>query len=163
VHIRSFSKSLGPDLRLAAVGGAGDVVDAVANRRLLGPGWSSRILQLVLVHLLRDDATPAVLAAARHAYDERRRRLSAALTAAGVDHPDGDGINVWVAVEDERAALVLLASRGIGAAPGTPFLTRTDRDHLRLTLSRLRDDDADHVAGVLVEAAGHPRARMGTR
>ena len=57
MHIRSFSKSHGPDLRLAAVGGAGDVVTAVANRRLLGPGWSSRILQAVLLELLRDPAT----------------------------------------------------------------------------------------------------------
>ncbi len=163
VHIRSFSKSHGPDLRLAAVGGAGDVVDAVANRRLLGPGWSSRILQLVLVHLLQSDETPALLAAARATYDDRRRRLSEVLTAAGVDHPGGDGINVWIAVEDERAALVQLASQGIGAAPGTPFLTRPDRDHLRLTLSRLRDDDIEHVAAVLVDAARHPRARIGTR
>ena len=38
VHIRSYSKSHGPDLRLAAVGGAGDVVTAMADRRLLGPG-----------------------------------------------------------------------------------------------------------------------------
>ena len=61
VHIRSFSKSHGPDLRLAAVGGAGEVVTAVANRRMLGPGWSSRILQAVLVELLRDPATAATL------------------------------------------------------------------------------------------------------
>ena len=56
VHIRSYSKSHGPDLRLAAVGGAGDVVTAVANRRLLGPGWSSRILQAVLLEMLDDSA-----------------------------------------------------------------------------------------------------------
>ena len=60
MHIRSYSKSHGPDLRLAAVGGAGDVVDPVANRRLLGPGWSSRILQAVLVELLRDPTTADV-------------------------------------------------------------------------------------------------------
>ena len=65
MHIRSFSKSHGPDLRLAAVGGAGDVVTAVANRRLLGPGWSSRILQALLLELLQDPATPAVMEAAR--------------------------------------------------------------------------------------------------
>ena len=72
VHVRSFSKSHGPDLRLAAVGGAGDVVAQVANRRLLGPGWSSRILQSVLLELLRDPGTPAVLAAAARAYARRR-------------------------------------------------------------------------------------------
>jgi DNA-binding transcriptional MocR family regulator len=163
VHIRSYSKSHGPDLRLAAVGGAGDVVEAVANRRLLGPGWSSRILQLVLVHLLENPATATTLGAARATYDDRRRRVSSALDAAGIEHPDGDGISMWVAVDDERAALVLLASRGIGAAPGTPFLTRADRDYLRLTISHLRDDDVDHVCDVLVEAAGHPRARTGMR
>jgi hypothetical protein len=34
---------------LVAVDGVGDVVDAMANRRILGPGWSRRILQSVLV------------------------------------------------------------------------------------------------------------------
>ena len=68
VHIRSFSKSHGPDLRLAAVGGAGDIVSAIANRRLLGPGWSSRILQSVLLELLRDPATGDSLAHARASY-----------------------------------------------------------------------------------------------
>ncbi len=62
VHIRSFSKSHGPDLRLAAVGGAGDVITAVANRRLLGPGWSSRILQAVLLALLDDRSVIARVA-----------------------------------------------------------------------------------------------------
>ena len=74
VHIRSYSKSHGPDLRLAAVGGAGDVVTAVANRRLLGPGWSSRILQALLLELLQDPATPEVMATA----------------ASGVRAPPGD-------------------------------------------------------------------------
>ena len=163
VHVRSFSKSHGPDLRLAAVGGAGEVVEAVANRRLLGPGWSSRILQHVLVQLLDSDETRQTLAAARATYDARRAALSDVLRGAGIEHPDGDGINMWVAVEDERAALVLLASHGIGAAPGAPFQTRPDRDFLRLTIGRLHERDIDHVAGVLVEAAGHPRARTETR
>ena len=74
VHIRSFSKSHGPDLRLAAVGGAGEVVTAVENRRLLGPGWSSRILQSVLLELIRHPGTDDILDAARHTYADRRRR-----------------------------------------------------------------------------------------
>ncbi len=74
VHVRSYSKSHGPDLRLAAVGGSGDIVTAVANRRLLGPGWSSRILQAVLVELLRDPATAHTLARAREVYGARARR-----------------------------------------------------------------------------------------
>ena len=163
VHIRSFSKSHGPDLRLAAVGGAGDIIETLANRRILGPGWSSRILQSVLLHLLRSDDTTDVLAVARSTYDARRRGVSAVLSRAGVGHPDGDGINMWVEVEDERSALVLLASRGIGAAPGTPFQTRPDQGFLRVTVGRVADDDIDHVGALLVEAAGHRPVRTGMR
>ena len=48
VHIRSYSKSHGPDLRIAAVGGSADVIDPMLARRMLGPGWTSRLLQAVL-------------------------------------------------------------------------------------------------------------------
>lgn len=156
VHIRSYSKSHGPDLRLAAVGGAGEIVASMMNRRLLGPGWSSRILQSVLVQLLCSDETADIMRRAREVYDARRARVTSALEAAEIGHSTGDGINLWMAVEDERSALVLLASRGVGSAPGTPFLTRPDRDFLRVTVGRLPDDDIDHVAQLLVEAAGHP-------
>ena len=52
VHVSGFSKSHGPDLRLAALGGPAALITAVADRRLLGPGWSSRLLQAVLLDLL---------------------------------------------------------------------------------------------------------------
>ncbi len=138
VHIRSFSKSHGPDLRLAAVGGAGAVVTAVENRRLLGPGWSSRILQSVLLGLIRHPAT-----ADTHGRGPRRvrrapsRAVSRVLVDKGVEVTGTDGINLWMAVEDERAAVVALAAQGIGVAPGTPFLVRPDSDHLRVTVGGL--------------------------
>jgi DNA-binding transcriptional MocR family regulator len=155
VHVRSFSKSHGPDLRLAAVGGAGHVVTAVENRRLLGPGWSSRILQSVLLELLRSPEVDHTLALARNAYSDRRKLVSAVLAAHDVPHPDGDGINLWMRVADERAALVRLAAQGIGAAPGGPFMVRPDHDHLRITVGSLTVDDAERVAELLVDAAGH--------
>lgn len=163
VHIRSFSKSHGPDLRLAAVGGAGDVVSAVENRRLLGPGWSSRILQGVLLELLRLPEVDDTLSFARQTYAERRKLVGAVLDAHGVPHPDGDGINLWMRVEDERAALVRLATQGIGAAPGAPFQVRADLDHLRITIAGVRTDDAERVAGLLVDAAGHLPSSAGAR
>jgi DNA-binding transcriptional MocR family regulator len=137
VHIRSFSKSHGPDLRLAAVGGAGSVVTAVENRRLLGPGWSSRILQSVLLGLIRHPATADTLETARLTYAQRRREVSQVLAEGGVDVTGTDGINLWMGVDDERAAVVALAAQGIGVAPGTPFLVRPDSDHLRVTVGAL--------------------------
>jgi DNA-binding transcriptional MocR family regulator len=162
VHIRSFSKSHGPDLRLAAVGGAGAVVSAVENRRLLGPGWSSRILQSVLLGLIRHPATADTLDVARAAYAERRREASRVLVDSGVEVTGTDGINLWMAVEDERAAVVALAAQGIGVAPGTPFLVRPDSDHLRTTVGVLSPERGlARVAGQLAAAAmlGGPRRR----
>jgi DNA-binding transcriptional MocR family regulator len=162
VHIRSYSKSHGPDLRLAAVGGAGDIVTAVTNRRLLGPGWSSRILQAVLVGLIRDPSTTDVMATARAAYTERRRRVCGVLDERGVGWTGTDGINLWVAVDDERSAVVALAARGIGVAPGAPFLARPDADHVRVTSGLLGDAGrAVEVAAALADAARPRVSRRG--
>lgn len=163
IHVRSFSKSHGPDLRLAAVGGAGDVVHAITNRRLLGPGWSSRILQAVLVAMLDDPDVVATLDVARDTYAVRRKHVTAVLADAGIDHADGDGINVWMRVTDERGALMRLAAAGIGSAPGTPFMVRHDDDRLRVTTGLIKDDDIPRVANLLAQAAGHITHHRTTR
>ena len=60
----------------------------------------------------------------------------AALDHRGVASAGTDGISLWLDVRDEQSALLTLASRGVGAAPGTPFLVSgspNGSDHLRLT------------------------------
>ena len=164
VHIRSFSKSHGPDLRLAAVGGASEIVERVVDRRLLGPGWSSRLLQAVLVQLLRDERTTAAIERARETYAERRATLCDALAQRNIAFTGEDGINLWVEVADERSALVTLAARGVGAAPGAPFLVYDEPSaFLRLTISHVRDGVGD-LADLLALAAGQGRnARLRPR
>ncbi len=138
VRILGFSKSHGPDLRLAAVGGPASIVDAVATRRLLGPGWSSRLLQCVLTDLLTDRESIKSVNAARREYARRRQALVAELRAAGIDAMGDDGINVWIPVAREPEALIALAARGIGAAPGEPFAVRGDSAaHIRVTIAAL--------------------------
>jgi len=162
VHIRSYSKSHGPDLRLAAVGGAGDVVSAVANRRLLGPGWSSRILQAVLLEMLDHQPTIDAVGAARVEYATRRNAVTEVLAAAGVGFTGTDGINLWIQVADERSALLTLAAQGIGAAPGEPFMVRDGAPSLRVTVGLIDDSIATYAAR-LAEAAGNQPARSGQR
>ncbi|GAC1603012.1 MAG: aminotransferase class I/II-fold pyridoxal phosphate-dependent enzyme [Acidimicrobiales bacterium] len=164
ILIRSFSKSHGPDLRLAAIGGAGDIVDRVISRRLLGPGWSSRILQTVLMESLRDQATIDRVGEARMRYAERRHLLSAALGERRVATTGSDGINLWVPVSDERAAQLTLAGYGIGVAPGGPFLVgQSSEDHLRVTVGQVRDG-FDELADLLATAASGPtRPHVGPR
>ncbi|HWG98142.1 MAG TPA: aminotransferase class I/II-fold pyridoxal phosphate-dependent enzyme [Pilimelia sp.] len=158
VHIRGFSKSHGPDLRLAALGGARDLVDRVVQRRLLGPAWSSRLLQAVLLDLLTDPASVAAVARAREVYADRRRRLTAALTRRGVAVTGADGINLWVAVPDESSALVTLAVHGVTAAPGSPFLSAPlPGDHVRVTCAAVRADFEWLADLIARSAAPHPR------
>ena len=153
VHVRSFSKSHGPDLRLAAMSGPGDVLAAVAARRQNGQGWSSRLLQRILLSLLTDDTARSAVAAARHEYARRRRVVVDELAAAGVAVGGTDGINIWVPVQDESAAIVQLASQGVGVTPGAPFTVRPSaQDHIRVTVGLLADRQAE-VAAQLAAAA----------
>jgi len=155
LHIRSYSKSHGPDLRIAAVGGSADLIDRLVERRMLGPGWTSRMLQSLLVELLTDRAAIDSVAHARDTYRRRQCDMAEALTSRGVDVKPADGINQWIPVVDERLALVSAAASGIGVAPGTPFIPSggvPDRDHVRVTVG-LVDDDVERVADCLAAAA----------
>jgi DNA-binding transcriptional MocR family regulator len=154
VHIRSFSKSHGPDLRLAAISGSAQHLDALAERRFLGQGWTSRLLQALLLDLLTQARSIKQVEQARRVYSDRRQRVVAALADRGVQVPGQDGLNIWLPVRDEAAALVRLASRGIGAAAGSPFAIRPDGGpHLRVTTGLLTRD-FDRVAGELADASG---------
>lgn len=121
VHVRSYSKSHGPDLRIAALGGPAAVLDRVIARRMLGPGWTSRLLQHLLVDLLTDGDAMDAVAQARRVYYARQRALTTALADLGIVVQPGDGINLWVPVADEPTALVRLEAAGIRVARGRPF------------------------------------------
>ena len=163
VRVRSYSKSHSPDLRTAAVGGAAEVIDPLMARRMLGPGWTSRILQGVLVHLLTDPEAIAAVATARTTYARRVGAFREALSAHGVASRPADGINVWVDVADERSALLMLAAAGIRVAPGSPFCVGAqDSAHVRITAGLL-PDDLDVIERVAAEVAAACAARPSAR
>ena len=149
VHIQSFSKSYGPDLRLAAMSGPTEIMSSLVDRRLLGPGWSSRLLQQVLLELLRDPATQATVARARETYTHRRHALVDALAEHGVQANAGDGINAWIRVRDEQTTLLAMATNGVGVAAGSPFtVSPLASHHVRVTAGLIRGDQ-QRVAGLL--------------
>ncbi len=164
VHLRSFSKSHGPDLRLAAMSGPAEVMAAVGTRRQVGQGWSSRLLQRILLSLLTDPEAVAEVARARDAYALRRTALTRALAERDLVIGGTDGLNIWVPVHDQGAAMVRLASEGIGVAPGSAFtLLPTRPDHVRVTAGLVPVGQAQEVAQALAVAARtsawRPRAR----
>jgi DNA-binding transcriptional MocR family regulator len=162
VLVRSYSKTHGPDLRLAAVGGPRSVVDPIVARRYLGQGWSSRLLQSILVDLLTTARSQAVVVRAQRTYADRTTAMADALAAHGVVVPGRDGINLWVPVADQSAALLHLAAAGVRAASGDPFwITPRGEAHLRITTSSI-DGGYDDLAR-LVAAAAHAGSWSGHR
>ena len=154
VHVRSFSKSHGPDLRIAALGGPAHIVEPLIARRMLGPGWTSRMTQNILLDLLTHSRSMDEVAEARRQYFGRQQRLTARLAAWGIDLPVPDGINLWLPVRDERAALAALAEADLRAAAGAPFHAGSDgAPHVRVTGGLVHPEDLEHVAGAIAAAS----------
>ena len=152
VYIRSFSKSHGPDLRLAAVGGPARLLDPIINRRHLGPSWTSRLLQGLLYDLLTNPETQRAVSQATESYSDLRDRFVAKLGGMGVSSHPGTGINVWIQAADEQRAVVSLAAQGIGVAPGRPFMVvPNETDFIRATISTI-GEDVDRIAGLVASA-----------
>ena len=153
VHVRSYAKTHGPDLRLAAVSGPATVLGEAIARRQLGQGWTSRLLQRLLLDLLTHPESVASVENARVVYADRRDRLIDALAQRGVECGGTDGLNVWVPVADEAAAVARLAARGIGVAPGSPFAVGPQLgQHLRVT-SALVSEGFEELAEAIADAA----------
>lgn len=163
LHVRSYSKSHGPDLRLAAVGGPADLVDLLVDYRFLGQAWTSRLLQAVLADLLTHDASINAVGRAREIYARRRAEMTSALAAEGVTVGGKDGLNIWVPVRDEAAALLRLATRGIGVSAGAPYWVGTPAaPHVRVTVG-LVTKDLPGVAAEIAAAALTGSGRSGPR
>jgi DNA-binding transcriptional MocR family regulator len=154
IHIRSFSKSHGPDLRIAALGGPAALVDPIVARRILGPGWTSRMLQAILHDLLTHPTSIAEVAHARQTYHSRQVELARQLGLSGRPTAVADGINTWLPVADQRAATVQLAAAGVRVAEGTPFLARDSApaQFIRVTAGMLGEDVATPAAALAAAA-----------
>jgi len=152
--VRSYSKSHGPDLRIAALGGPASIVDRIVARRMLGPAWTSRMVQTIVLDLLTSSQSLDEVGEARRQYMARQRTIVAELATHGLELAVPDGINLWLPVRNERAALLELAAAGIRVAGSTPFLASSDGDaFVRVTSGLVSPEDAPRVAAALAAAA----------
>ncbi|RLU80421.1 GntR family transcriptional regulator [Streptomyces griseocarneus] len=159
VVVRSVAKAYGPDLRLAVLTGDAVTVDRVRGRQRLGPGWVSRLLQDAVVHLWRTGAVDPVAVAA--SYGRRRNALVEALRERGVAAHGRSGMNVWLPVPDETAAVARLLHAGWAVAPGARFRLASPPG-VRLTVSPLAMHETGPVADALASATGPvPAGRHG--
>jgi DNA-binding transcriptional MocR family regulator len=151
--IRSVSKVLGPDLRLAMIAADPLTISRVAGRQLLGPGWVSHLLQQTVVALHADAAHRGLLRRAERLYASRRAALVAALAEHGIPAHGRSGLGVWIPVEEETAIVQALAERGWAVAPGERFRYRS-APGIRVTTTALRPAEASRLAGDIAAVAG---------
>lgn len=154
IHILSYSKTLGPDLRLAVLSSSKAIVEEIQSYRSFSAGWTSRVLQSAGAWLLRDPATHEIVARAGDIYAERRDSLSRALRERGIAVEDGKGLCNWIPVTSAQFAMVTLAARGIAVHPGTKF-SITPSNYIRVATGALTDR-CEEVADGIALASGPP-------
>jgi DNA-binding transcriptional MocR family regulator len=143
--LRSVSKSLGPDLRLAILAGDATTVARVEGRQSVGTGWVSHLLQDVVIALWSDAATEAVLKRAAETYTERREAVVRALAAHGIPARARSGLNVWVPVPEEAAVVTGLAHEGWAVRAGERYRLRSG-PAVRVTSATLAPREAERLA-----------------
>jgi DNA-binding transcriptional MocR family regulator len=150
--VRSVSKWLGPDLRLAVVAADESTLARVEGRHVLGPGWVSTIVQRLAVRLWDDP----VVASAAEVYRERREALAKLIDAV----PAPSGINLWIPVPDEFAAVHALRDDGWAVAAGAPYRL-SPGSAIRITTAALEPADAPRLAASIARAISPPRRTRG--
>jgi DNA-binding transcriptional MocR family regulator len=143
--VRSVSKALGPDLRLAMLAGDAATIARVEGRLALGIRWVSHLLQRTVAALLADKTVTRGLRDAERTYTARRRALQASLAERGVHSFGRSGMNLWVPVADENSAAAALLAAGFAVAEGARFRIRS-APAVRLTTATLSTEDAPRVA-----------------
>lgn len=157
--VRSVSKSLGPDLRLAVLAGDEATITRVAGRQALGTGWVSYQLQEMVADLWSDAGAARALTAAARAYASRGAALRAALAAHGIAATGRSGFTSWVPVADEDGVASALAAAGWAVAPGQRFRIAAPPG-IRISFARLAEADAPSFAADLARALRHRASRL---
>ncbi len=148
--VRSFSKTLSPDLRLAVMAGSPPLLAKIEGRHMLGPGWVSGVLQQLTHRLLADQRTGRLLARAQRTYRRRREALLQALGDRGVSAHGASGLNVYIPVQEEAAALQGLLARGWVLKPGAAYRLEST-PFIRVTTAALQPAAARRLAQDIAE------------
>ncbi|HEX8253839.1 MAG TPA: aminotransferase class I/II-fold pyridoxal phosphate-dependent enzyme [Thermoanaerobaculia bacterium] len=144
--VRSVSKWLGPDLRVAVLACDARTHSRVQGRQTLGVRWVSHILQRIVVGIWRDRVTQR----AGRVYTERRDALLHALSERGIAAHGASGLNVWIPVPEESATVQALVQRGWAVKAGERYRIASP-PAIRVTIATLEPRDAVQFANDLAD------------
>ena len=140
ITILGFSKSHGPDLRIAGVRGPKQIINALDARRRLGPAWTSEIIQRILAFHLANQASIDLVSRAREIYHRRLDVFVSGLDDVGIHTSSRDGLNVWVPTSSTSGLITDLARNSIVVSPGNPFFIKFENDNFVRVTTSCQDD-----------------------
>lgn len=154
--VRSFSKALGPDIRVAAV--ASDVATSKELRLRLtaGTSWVSHLLQDIVEAIVTQPDIRHLVDQAKHDYHQRRQRLEAALQQQGIAfQAQSDGLNLWIPLNtDDQAIALALAHRGWLVRHGSSLAVDETLNGLRITISDITPQQCEQLAQDIKRCVG---------
>lgn len=149
--IRSTSKFLGPDFRLAFV--ASDVETSLRLQQRLNSGtnWVSHMLQGVASTAILSSTFQQEIDNARAVYRESRQLLVDILKRYHIPvSSQHDGLNVWIPMDsDSRDIVMQLAERGWLVRGGEIFGLSLPAHGLRITVSTMTKEEVELFAKTL--------------
>lgn len=146
--VRSTSKWLGPDLRVAVTTGDAITIGRLQRRQAVNVRWVSHLLQNLTLALWSDPSSGRLFARAADLYAERRNALIEALATHEIRAHSRSGFNVWIPVREETATVQALADRGWAVAAGERFRVQSP-PAIRVTTSALPPAEATRFAADL--------------
>jgi len=170
IYIRSFSKSIAPDLRLSVAAARSPLKTLLQEAKGHADGWSSRLLQRVLSGVLQDDALGSWLARASSTYRTRRARVAEVIANCGIPGvvmwPVRNGVNLWIQLPSGFDAGEIIergAALGVLAAPGEVFyLSPGHHDVIRFNVGSVETEDVSACAELLVKSIQQSRGSRST-
>ncbi|MBU9833589.1 transcriptional regulator PtsJ [Rahnella sp. L72c] len=142
--IRSTSKFLGPDMRLAFVASDEETSLRLQQRLNAGTNWVSHIIQNVTAAVMMSADFSSHLETIRETYRARRQALTDLLRCHGLQVSDRhDGLNVWVPLDCDSSGIVMqLALKGWLVRGGEVFGLFHPAHGVRITVSDLEPAEA---------------------
>jgi GntR family transcriptional regulator/MocR family aminotransferase len=176
VYMRSFAKSIAPDMRLALAVARPPIRHPLTVAKSFADGWTSRISQRVLARTLADPRADDFLSRAGAEYARRRTALRDAILRAGescrldlrIPEAGPDGLHVWVTLPpgcDAGRVVEMVAGHGFLLTSGEPFFVALgNQRHIRINAGSVADDAVPKISAAVTDAVtsalGRPTALL---
>lgn len=146
--VRSVSKTLGPDLRMAFVASDRETSRHLRLHLASGSNWVSHMLQDIVLACMSWPQARDRMEQARANYARRRNAMTKALAGQGLKvWAPADGLNLWLPLRTASASAALaLARHGWMVRGGEVFGVQASSHGLRITVSTLNEGAAQTFA-----------------